>query len=44
MFQHFNLIPVLSAAENVALPLLFRRDLNEAERVRSDGRVHIVSH
>ncbi len=27
VFQQFSLIPVLTAAENVALPLLFRKDL-----------------
>ncbi len=32
VFQQFNLIPVLSAAENVELPLLFRTGLRGAER------------
>ena len=33
IFQFFNLIPVLSALENVALPLLLT-DLSKAERMR----------
>jgi len=32
VFQHFNLIPVLTASENVEFPLLFRRGLNTAQR------------
>jgi putative ABC transport system ATP-binding protein len=32
VFQRFNLIPVLSAAENVELPLLFRPGIDAAQR------------
>jgi len=38
VFQQFNLIPVLSAAENVEFPLLFRKELGTAERKRSVGQ------
>ncbi len=37
IFQHFNLIPVLSAAENVELPLLFR-PFGAADRRRRVAR------
>ncbi len=37
IFQHFNLIPVLTAAENVELPLLFR-PIGAAERRRRVAR------
>lgn len=32
IFQTFNLLPVLSAAENVEYPLLHRRDMSRSER------------
>ncbi len=38
IFQNFNLIPVLSAAENVEFPLLFKSDLEPAERRRRVAR------
>ena len=34
IFQTFNLLPVLSAAENVEYPLLHRKDLDKRERRR----------
>ncbi len=38
VFQLFHLVPVLTAAENVELPLLFRRELSSRERARRVDR------
>lgn len=37
VFQQFSLIPVLTAAENVEFPLLFRKGLSAADRRRAVG-------
>src|SRR6185436_2185623 len=37
VFQQFSLLPVLTAAENVELPLLFRKGLSAHERRRAVG-------
>jgi len=37
IFQNFNLLPRLSALENVALPLLYRRDAGEAHHRASQA-------
>jgi putative ABC transport system ATP-binding protein len=34
VFQDFNLVPVLSAAENIEFPMLFRNDLTALDRKR----------
>jgi putative ABC transport system ATP-binding protein len=38
IFQGFNLLPVLSAEENIEYPLLQRNDLNKAERERRTAK------
>ena len=41
IFQFYNLIPVLNAVENVELPLLLSRSVEErAARTRPDGAAH----
>lgn len=42
VFQTFNLIPVLSALENVMLPLMFRKGNAEEARARAEDKLKAV--
>lgn len=41
IFQNFNLLPRLSALENVALPLLYRRDSSKAQQRASQALARV---
>jgi len=42
IFQQFNLIPTLSAIENVTLPLEFQDNLNKTTKSRAEGLLDMV--
>ncbi|HET6371217.1 MAG TPA: ABC transporter ATP-binding protein, partial [Nitrospiria bacterium] len=42
VFQFFNLLPLLSAIENVALPLLLRGDTPNQARMKAEETLHLV--
>jgi putative ABC transport system ATP-binding protein len=42
VFQFFNLLPLLSALENVALPLLLRGDAPNEARIKAEETLHLV--